>query len=149
MRDFWSVKIPRTGIAAVRGASVEPVTHLLIDHDTKHAANFDTVFEAQEVEVKRVGPRAPNMNAYAERWVQTLRQECLHHFLVLGAGHLGHLVKDFVAHYNAERPHQAKDNMPLPVADEPEPRILTFPTGRVECKERFGGLLKHYYRAAA
>ena len=124
-------------------------THLLIDHDTKYAASFDAVFEAQDVEVKRVGPRAPNMNAYAERWVQTLRTECLDHFLILGEGHLRHLVTEFVAHYNEERPHQARGNVPLSDADQDEPVILKFPTGAVKCRERLGGLLKYYHRAAA
>lgn len=51
--------------------------------------------------------------------------------------------------YNLERPHQALGNVPLPEADETEPRILQSPTGGVRCRERLGGLLKHYYRAAA
>jgi putative transposase len=126
-----------------------PATHLLLDHDTKFASGFDAVFEAEGVLVKRVGPRAPNLNAYAERWVQTLKQECLHHFVILGEKHLRHLVSEFVAHYNEERPHQAKGNVPLPEADEDEPRLLQFPSGEVRCRERLGGLLKHYYRDAA
>jgi putative transposase len=124
-------------------------THLLIDHDTKYAASFDAVFEAADVEVKRVGPRAPNMNAYAERFVQTLRNECLDHFLILGEKHLAHIVKEFVTYYNENRPHQGKGNRPLPDADTDEPPIRTFPSGEVKCRERLGGLLKHYYRAAA
>jgi hypothetical protein len=51
--------------------------------------------------------------------------------------------------YNLERPHQAKGNVPLPDADEDEPRILQFPSGKVKCRERLGGVLRHYYRAAA
>ena len=124
-------------------------THLLIDHDAKYAAGFDAVFEAEDVAVKRVGPRAPNMNAYAERWVQTLRTECLDHFLILGEAHLRHVTAEFVAHYNEERPHQAKGNVPLPDADNEEPPILSFPTGEVKCRQWLGGLLKHYHRAAA
>jgi putative transposase len=123
--------------------------YLLIDHDPKFQPNFDTVFEAEDTEVKRVGPKAPNMNAYAERWVQTLRTESLDHFLVLGERHLAHIVKEFVTHYNEERPHQGVGNVPLPEANEPEPVILQFPSGEVKCRERLGGLVKHYYRVAA
>jgi putative transposase len=123
-------------------------THLLIDNDPKFATSFDAVFEADGCEVKRVGPRAPNMNAVAERWVQSLRTECLDHFLILGERHLGHLVREYVEHYNEERPHQAKGNVPLPDADR-DPVILPFPSGEVRCRERLGGLLKHYHRAAA
>ena len=141
-----------------RNASMEmdelglTATHLLIDHDTKFAAGFDHVFEGQNTKVKRVGPLAPNMNAYAERWVQTLRTECLDHFLILGEKHLRYLAKVFVEHYNVERPHQGRGNVPLPDAqanDTGAPRVLKFPTGEVQCKERLGGLLKHYHRAAA
>jgi len=128
-----------------------PATHLLIDHDAKYAASFDAVLEAEGTEVKRVGPRAPNMNAYAERWVQTLRTECLDHFLICGEKHLRHVVSEFVAHYNLERPHQSRGNVPLPDADRPasDPPILKLPTGAVQCRERLGGLLKHDSRAAA
>lgn len=124
-------------------------THLLIDHDTKYAGSFDIVLEAEGTEVKRVGPRAPNMNAYAERWVQTLRKECLDHFVILGESHLRHVTVEFVAHSNEERPHQSRGNVPLPDADKDEPRILKFPSGEVRCRQRLGGLLKHYHRAAA
>ena len=82
-----------------------PITHLIIDHDTKFTDHFDAVFEAEGAVIKRVGPLAPNMNAYAERFVQTLRVECLDHFVICGEKHLQHLVKEFSAHYHEERPH--------------------------------------------
>jgi putative transposase len=86
------------------------------------------------------------------RWVQTLRTECLDHFLVLGENHLRFIAKEFTAHYNLERPHQGRGNVPLPLAADndlgPQP-LLKFPTGEVQCKERLGGLLKHYHRNAA
>ena len=87
-------------------------------------------------------------NAFAERWVQTLGSECLDHFRILGERYLAHLVKEFLAHYHQERSHQSKGNAPLPDADQNEPRILKFPSGKVKCRQRLGGLLKHYYRAA-
>ena len=113
-----------------------------------YGASFDAVFESEGTEVKRVGPRAPNMNAFAKRWVQSLRTECLDHFLIRGEKHLAHLTKEYVEHYNQERPHQARGNVPLPEAEEDGPRILPFPSGEVACRERLGGLLKHYHRAA-
>ena len=82
------------------------VEYVLIDHDTKFTSRFDEVFEADGATVKRVGPVAPNLNAHAERFVQTLKQECLDHFVILGERHLRHTTKEFLAHYNAERPHQ-------------------------------------------
>lgn len=144
----WVAQQARNASMAM-GEQGRGITHLLIDHDTKFTSSFDAVFEADGAEVKRAGPRAPNMNAYAERWVQTLRQERQHHFLVVGERLLGHVAREFVAHDNAERPNQARDNVPLSEADEPEPQVLTFPTGGVKCKGRLGRRLKHYYRAAA
>lgn len=145
---------------------------LIIDHDTKFTDSFDAVFEINDTEMKRVGPCSPNMNAYAERFAQTLRKECLDHFLICGEKHLNHIVKEFTTHYHEERPHQARGGVPLTVAlandtntaagegksdatkatndvDADEPHILKFPKGKVKCRERLGGLLKHYYREAA
>jgi putative transposase len=124
-------------------------SHLLLDHDTKFVSGFDAVFAAEGTEVKRVGPLAPNLNAYAERFAQTLRTECLDHFVILGERHLRHLVSEFVTHYNGERPHQGVGNVPLSEADPNDPCLLPFPSGGVRCRERLGGLLRHYYRAAA
>ena len=129
-----------------------PARLLLRDHDGKFAREFDAVFEADGTEVERVGPVAPNLNAYAEWLAQELRTECLDYFLVLGENPLRHLVREFVAHHNTERPHQARGNVPLPDAaaeDAGQPRILPPTTGEVRCRERLGGLLRHYYRAAA
>jgi putative transposase len=125
-------------------------SRVLIDNDRKFQSGFDAVFEGQGTAVQRVGPRAPNMNAYAERFAQTLRQECLDHFLICGERHLHHLVSQFVTHYLEERPHQGVGNVPLPDVgrEDDEPRNLPFPAGEVKCRRRLGGLLKHYYRAA-
>jgi putative transposase len=124
-------------------------SHLIIDHDTKFTQSFDAVFEAENAEIIRVGPAAPNLSPFAERWIRTLRSECLDHFVVCGERHLDYLVKHFVAHYLEERPHQGVGNVPLPDAAGDEPGTLPFPSGKVKCRERLGGLLKHYYRAAA
>jgi putative transposase len=143
---------------------------LIIDHDTKFTRSFDAVFEVNDTEMKRVGPRSPNMNAYAERFVQTVKTKCLNLFVVCGEKHLNHLVREFVTHYHEERPHQSRGNVPLSVAlakecksaavvpkpakakptrEPDEPRILKFPSNEVKCRERLGGVLKHYYREAA
>jgi putative transposase len=125
------------------------MSHLIIDHDSKYVAGFDAVLEADGVEVKRVGPRAPNLNAYAERWVQSLRSECLDMFMVVGERHLRLLCDQYVAHYNIERSHQGVGNVPL--TPGPDPPTLPFPSTAapaVVCHERLGGVLKHYTRAA-
>jgi putative transposase len=120
---------------------------LIIDHDTKYTREFDAIFESEGTEVKRVGPIAPNLNAYAERFAQTLRVECLDHFVVCGEKHLRFLVTEFLEHYHDERPHQSLDNVP---PCRPSEKILPFEkTHPVHRTERLGGFLKHYSRKFA
>jgi putative transposase len=138
----WVAQQARNTALALSEQPVKPEI-LLLDHDAKFVPEFDRVFAAEGIQVKRVGPRAPNLNAYAERWVQAVKQEYLDHFVVFGEGHLRHLLREYVAHYNEERPHQGRDNLPLGGAG-PDPG-----GGVVVCRERLGGLLKHYSRRAA
>jgi putative transposase len=105
------------------------------------------VFAADEAEVMRVGPCAPNLNAHVERFLQSLRVELLDHFCVLGERHLRYLVNSYLAHYNGERPHQGIGNVPLTSTGPDPPEPLPFPSA-VICHERLGGLIKHYARAA-
>src|SRR5262249_3475983 len=90
----------------------EPVKpHRLLRVDTrKYTREFDAVLEAEGVEVWKVTPVSPNLNAYAERFVQSIKQECLDHFLVFGEAHLRHLCVEYLAHYHQERPHQSLKN---------------------------------------
>jgi len=72
-----------------------PLSYLVIDYDTESTNEFDAIFEAEDAEIVRVGPRAPNMNSYSERLAQTLRNEYLDHVVVFGEKHLRHLVTEF------------------------------------------------------
>ena len=92
--------------------------------------------------------RAPNQNAYAERFVQTIKQECLDHFIASVKRISRHIIAEFVAHYHSERPHLAKDNLPPLITKSPDSVDCLGPS-QVECQERLGGLLKHYRRKAA
>jgi putative transposase len=121
---------------------------LIRDHDSKFVREFDGVLESEGVEVVPISIRAPNMNAVAERFVQTAKQECLDHFVVLGEDHLRHLVTEFLRHYHQERPHQGVGNVPLGGPEEP-PGGANLSLAEVRCQERLGGLLKHYTRRAA
>ena len=127
--------------------------YLLRDHDTKFVAEFDAILESDGITVKPVGPRAPNMNAHAERWVQTVKDECLNNVIVFGEDHLRYILKEYLTHYHEERPHQSLDNRPLNAPEESDsdkPVILPFPKrDEVVCHERLGGLLRHYTRRAA
>jgi putative transposase len=121
---------------------------LLRDNDQKYGPDFDAVLEAEGVRVKPVEYQAPNQNAFAERWVQTVKEECLGRFVIFGEAHLRHLLSEFLAHYHGERPHQALGN--APPCGPPAPAEGPPPApGELVCEERLGGLLKHYTRRAA
>ena len=83
------------------------VRFVIRDRDAKFCREFDDVFSSEGAEVLRTPLQAPNANAYAERWVGTVRAECLDWLLVVGRGHLERTLKVYVAHYNAHRPHRA------------------------------------------
>jgi putative transposase len=95
------------------------------------------------VTVTRGLPR-PNMNAYVERFVQAIAQECLDLFIIFGTEHFDHVVAEYVQHYHTERPHQALGNAPLVAPPSTRPT-----EGEVVCRERLGGVLRHYYWEAA
>jgi putative transposase len=124
-------------------------TILIHDMDGKFTPAFDALLESEGVTIQKVGPRAPNLNAYAERWIESVRSECLRHFVVFGEKHLRHLLKEYLQHYHRERPHQGLNNEPLsglaPVTEE----ATTLSFADVQCQERLGGLLKSYSRKAA
>ena len=120
---------------------------LIRDRDTKFTAGFDAVFAAAGIEVVRIPPRAPKANAFAERWVRTLRAECLDWVLVFNRRHLERVVAEYVAHYNTARPHRSLDlDVPTPA---PVASVTTLPSaGRVERGDVLGGLIHEYRRAA-
>lgn len=120
-------------------------THLLRDRDGKFPKIFDHTLRSGGVRVKKLPVRSPNLNAYIERFVQTLKHECLEHFVILGAKHLDYLAGEFVDYYHTRRPHQSMGNQPLLRLADAE----SAEDGEVVCEERLGGLLKHYYRKAA
>ncbi|UUO05345.1 integrase core domain-containing protein [Blastopirellula sp. J2-11] len=94
---------------------------LMRDRDTKFQPAFDAVIESAGAEVKVGAFRSPNTNAFVERFIQTIQQECLDHFVVFGEQHMDHLVKEFVEFYHEERPHQGKENELLTSNDESQP----------------------------
>jgi putative transposase len=143
----WMKQQARNVTGDIRDLGFPNPEVLIIDNDTKYTREFDAIFESEGTEVKRVGPIAPNLNAYAERFAQTLRVECLDHFVVCGEKHLRHLVTEFLEHYHEERPHQNLGNAP-PIREQET--ILPFVKDQpIHHSERLGGLLRHYSREAA
>jgi putative transposase len=119
---------------------------LIRDRDAKFTAAFDHVFTADGIQVIRTPVRAPKANAYAERWVRTVRTECLDWLLIRNRRHLERVLAVYVEHYNSARPHRGLDlQTPLPARRPPARTGRVEPIGRVD---RLGGLI-HEYRDAA
>jgi putative transposase len=116
---------------------------LIRDRDSKFTAAFDAVFTGGGVRVIKTPVRAPRANSFAERFVGTLRRECLDHLLVLGEGHLRKVLAEFGRHYNGHRPHQSlRQEPPQPPGQAPDL------TARIERRQVLGGLISEYRRAA-
>jgi putative transposase len=122
------------------------VRYLLHDRDGKFAAGFDRVLASEGVEVVRTPVRAPNANAYAERVVRTMREECLDHLLILNRAHLTFLLRRYVDYYNHRRPHQGLGQQP-PAPTTAPPSSPAAPE-RVRSRPVLGGLLRDYGVAA-
>jgi hypothetical protein len=90
-------------------------------------------------------PRSPNLNAYAERWVRSVKEECLSRFILFSEHSLSHILKEYVAHYHQERSHQGKGNVVLLSSPDQD----SARQGSIQCRQRLGGLLKYYARDAA
>ena len=118
---------------------------LVRDRDTKFTAAFDAVFAAEGLEVLTTPVRAPRANAYAERWVGTVRREVLDRMLILGCGQLRSVLAEYADHYNGHRPHRALGQAP-PLGSGPPPAFV--PAGRVERRDRLGGLIHEYAQVA-
>ncbi len=100
------------------------------------------VLSQEGVKVVRLPARSPNLNAFAERFVGSVRRECLSKIIPLGERHLRRILVEYLAHYHTERPHQGVGNRLL------EPVAAVNGGGPVQCTERLGGVLKFYSRAA-
>jgi putative transposase len=123
------------------------VRFLLLDRDAKFCRSFDDVFGSHGAEVVLTPVQAPKANAYAERWVRTVRTECLDWLLIVGRGHLEYVLRVYVEHYNRCRPHRA---LRLQAPDRPAGLTLTgadHPRS-VHRRDLLGGLV-HEYRTAA
>jgi transposase InsO family protein len=118
---------------------------LLHDRDSKFCFDFDAVFRSEGIRIIHTPVRAPNANAHAERWVGTLRGDCLDRMLILNRRHLDHVLRVYVAHYNRHRSHRSLSLQP------PEERPTTpvrASTSRIDRRQLLGGLINEYQAAA-
>ena len=123
---------------------VSELRFLLRDRDTKFTAAFDAVFTGADIEVIKTPPQAPRANAFAERWVGTARRECTDRMLIVGERHLATVLTEYVAHYNAHRPHRSLGQQP----PKPAPHVVDLNAARVQRRPILGGLINEYSQAA-
>jgi transposase InsO family protein len=118
--------------------------YLIHDRDPLFTRAFSELLESSGVKTVKLPVRSPDLNAYAERFVRSIKSECLAQLIPLGERHLRKAVKEYTEHYHFERNHQGLSNELIEkLSDEPNT------DGAVECQERLGGVLNYYYRRAA
>ncbi|MDA8921120.1 integrase core domain-containing protein [Gammaproteobacteria bacterium] len=136
----WMLQVARN-LAGVNEDFLDRSRYLICDRDTKYTRQFKWLFREHGIKTIRLPPYSPNLNAYAERWARSIKEDCLNHLVLLGEGSLRHAVSEYVEFYNHERPHQGLDNeLVVPELGEIKAE------GEVKIKSRLGGLLNFYYR---
>jgi putative transposase len=118
---------------------------LLRDRDAKFSGTFDEVFRTEGLRIVKTPVRAPSANAFAERWVGTVRRECLDHVLIFGRRHLQRVLDAYAEHYNRARPHRSIDLR----APDPDRSVEAVAGSRVRRRDLLGGLVHEYERSAA
>ena len=137
----WTAQTARNFVCELQEAKRQ-ARFLVRDRDTKFTAAFDEVLRTEGIRAVRTPVRAPRANAYAERWIESLRTECLDQLLIFSCRQLEGVPRAYLAHYNTARPHRG---LRLEV---PEPRIAPLLGGTVERHDVLGGLIHEYRRAA-
>jgi putative transposase len=142
--QHWMVQMARN-VTMTDWGFLQPGQYLLHDRDGKFCPAFRQTIDAAGVKRVPLPPQSPNLNAYAERWVRSVKEEALSRLILFGERSLRHALSQYTSHFHEERPHQGIGN------------IIPFPTnlpahdraGTIQCHERLGGLLKYYDRRAA
>jgi putative transposase len=140
----WMIQMARNATDEASGF-LRGQRYLLHDRDTKFCAAFLDVLRSSGIRPLALPPRSPNLNAFSERWVGSLRQECLSKLILFGEASLRRGLNEYIEHHHSERNHQGKGNLLL----FPSPDVPLNPKSRtVRCRDRLGGLLKFYTRVA-
>src|ERR1700724_1390648 len=140
--EAWMTQIARN-LTDARDGFLGGVQYLILDRDPLYTAAFRRLLRDSGVKPLVLPAWSPNLNAFAERFVESAKAECLDRMVLLGEGHLRAAVREFVQHYHEERPHQGLRNTLI------APKMTVIGRGQMKCRERLGSLLKFYYRQAA
>ena len=141
--EVWMLQMARNLSEAEEGF-LRGKKYLLMDHDAKFSEAFRVTLDQAGVEAVRLPPRSPNLNPNIERFMRSVKDECLDRMIFFGEKAVQTAVVAFLAHYHAERNHQGLGNRLIEPGEE-----LGDTTGEVACRERLGGMLRYYYRKAA
>jgi len=141
--EAWMLQLGRNLLDAGSGA-LDPKRYVIIDRDTKYSERFRGLIEEAGIEVIRLPPRSPNLKAYAERLVRSIKEECLGRMIFIGQGSLRRAIMEYMTHYHVGRNHHGLDNT-LIRADTRNAANDAF----IHCRQRLGGMLNYYCRAAA
>ena len=142
--ETWMVQVARN-VTMEEWGFLSPGQCLIHDRDTKFCPAFQHLIDDADVERVVLPPRSPNLNAYAERWVRSVKEEGLSRIILFGEASLRHVLNEYVDHYHQERNHQGKGNVLLFPRSSPAGEN----EGPIQCRARLGGLLKYYEREAA
>ncbi len=135
----WMVQMARNLTDPIDGF-LKDKKFLIMDRDPVFTEKFRLILRDSDVRPIRTLPMAPHLNCVIERFIRSIKSESLNRMLIFGQRHLEYIVREYIEHYNHERPHQGLDDEMI----EPPPKG----TGEIICQERLGGLLKYYRRAA-
>jgi transposase InsO family protein len=140
--EEWMIQVARNLLDCVDGF-LKGKKFLILDRDRLFTKRFRQLLRSAGVEPLHLPSRSPNLNAYAERFVLSIKSECLNRLVLLGERHLRTVVREFVTHYHRERNHQGLRG-----------QLIEFPgnesrSGPIQCRVRLGGLLRYYHREAA
>jgi len=141
--EVWMLQVARNLVDEQSGALASK-RYLITDRDTKYTESFRRLVIDSGTEVIRLPPLSPNLNAYAERFVRSIKDECLEKMIFCGQASLRRAIGEYVAHYHGERNHQGLENRLIQCDGRNGDR-----DGRVARRGRLGGMLNYYSRAAA
>jgi putative transposase len=141
--NSWMTQIARN-VTDIDNGFLRGKRHLILDRDAKYSEAFRSILAREGIGVIRLPPRSPNLNAFAERFVRSIKEECLSRMIFFGKASLRHAITQYMAHYHFERNHQGVGNRLLQPAAGIGPQYNS-----IRRRQRLGGMLSYYHREAA
>ena len=141
--EAWMLQMGRNLIDEESGALASK-RYMIVDRDTKYTRQFRRLVEEGGTEIIRLPPMSPNLNAYAERFVRSIKNECLRRMIFIGEASLRRTIGEYMAHYHGERNHQGLENQLIHA-----PAVVAASDGAIHRRARLGGMLNFYGRQAA